>query len=45
MGQILCFLMIAFGLLFIFYTYKRQVTEFREKEKEHSKKQLLKKRK
>ena len=49
MGQLLCFLMIACGLLFILYSYKRQAkqqtTALHEKEKEHYKKQLLKKRK
>ncbi|MCL2480078.1 MAG: prolipoprotein diacylglyceryl transferase [Spirochaetaceae bacterium] len=49
MGQILCFLMIACGLLFILFSYKRQAkqqtAELLGKEKKSYKKQLLKKRK
>ncbi len=45
MGQLLCFLMITGGLLFILYAYKRQARELREKEIEESKKKIRKKRK
>ncbi len=45
MGQLLCFLMITGGLLFILYAYKRQARELREKEREESKKKIRKKRK
>jgi len=45
MGQLLCFIMIACGLLFIFFTYKIEARGLLEKAKESYKKQLLKKRK
>ena len=49
MGQLLCFLMITVGLLFIFFSYKyqsgKQARELSEKEKEYYKKRLLRKRK
>ena len=45
MGQLLCFLMIASGLLFILYSYKRQAKqqarELNKIEKEYSKKHAL----
>ena len=49
MGQLLCFLMITCGLLFILYTYKRQARELvklnSEKQKDSSKKHFRPRRK